>query len=315
MLKCAILDDYQGCALEMANWNELPGLSVTSIREYLPSFAARIERLTEFDVIVAMRERTPFDAALLKSLPKLKLLVTTGSHNASIDLSAAAQQQITVCGTRGLAYPPAELTWGLLLAFARNISTEVSAVHNARWQETIGIGLSGKTIGVVGLGSVGAQVARYALAFGMRVTAWSPSLSQEKAEAAGVERVDTLETLLRTADVVSIHAKLTDDTRGLLGANQLALMKPSAILVNTSRGPIVDEAALIDVLSKRRIAGAALDVYNQEPLPPNHPFRTLPNVVATPHIGYVTIENYELFYRDALEDIAAWHSGSPVRQL
>ncbi len=315
MLKCAILDDYQGCALEMANWNELPDLSVTSIREYLPSFAARIERLTEFDVIVAMRERTPFDAALLKSLPKLKLLVTTGSHNASIDLSAAAQQQITVCGTRGLAYPPAELTWGLLLAVARNISTEVSAVHNGRWQETIGIGLSGKTIGVVGLGSVGAQVARYALAFGMRVIAWSPSLSQEKAEAAGVERVNTLETLLRTADVVSIHAKLTDDTHGLLGANQLALMKPSAVLVNTSRGPIVDEAALIDVLSKGRIAGAALDVYNQEPLPPNHPFRMLPNVVATPHVGYVTTENYELFYRDALEDIAAWHSGNPVRQL
>ncbi|MDE1175697.1 MAG: D-2-hydroxyacid dehydrogenase family protein [Edaphobacter sp.] len=316
MLKCAILDDYQGRAVELANWASLSNASVTSITEYLPSFESRAARLAEFDVIVAMRERTPFDAALLKALPKLKLLITTGMYNASIDLEAAAELKITVCGTHALVSPAPELAWGLLLALVRHIPGESAALRaDGKWQTALGTGLSGKTLGIVGLGAVGENVARFAQAFDMKVLAWSPRLSSERASALGVERADSLTALLATSDVVTIHAKLTDETRGLLGANELALLKPTAFLLNTSRGPIVDESALVTALSQNRIAGAGIDVYDQEPLPSDHPFRCLPNVVATPHIGYVTVENYQLFYQDAVEDIAMWNAGSPIRQL
>lgn len=316
MLKCAILDDYQECAVGLANWAALPDVSVTSITEYLPTFDARVQRLADYDILVAMRERTLFDAALLEALPRLKLLITTGMYNASIDLQAAALRKIIVCGTRTLASPAPELTWGLLLALTRHIAAESATLRtNGKWQTTLGTGLSGKSLGIIGLGSVGTQVARYALAFDMRVLAWSPNLTAERAAVAGVERANSLDHLLAVSDVITVHAKLTAATRGLLGAKELALLKPSAFLLNTSRGPIVEEVALVKALSQKRIAGAALDVYDQEPLPKDHPLLHLPNLLATPHIGYVTVENYRLFYQDAVDDIAAWNKGIPIRQL
>ncbi len=316
MFRCAILDDYQNCALGFADWASLQDTQVQVFTDYIASHDVLADRLAGFEIIVVMRERTRFDAALLQRLPKLKLLVTTGASNSAIDTSAAHAQGIVVCGTRNLTYPAPELAWGLLLSLIRHIPAEVASFRaGERWQTRMGSGLSGKTLGIIGLGSVGSQIARYALAFQMKVLAWSPGLTRERCDEAGVELASSLSELLQTSDVVTLHAVLNDATRGMLGAHELALLKPTCLLINTSRGPLIDETALISALQNGQIAGAALDVYDKEPLPIAHPFRTLPNVIATPHIGYVIEENYRQFYGDAVEDIQAWIKGSPLREI
>jgi phosphoglycerate dehydrogenase-like enzyme len=313
--RCAILDDYQDCALGFADWASLDSVEVKNFTHAITTTDELAEHLAEFEIIVAMRERTRFDAALFARLPRLKLLVTTGMRNASIDTAAAASHGVVVCGTRSFPYPAPELTWGLLLALARQIPAEVAAVREGKWQTGIGVGLSGKTLGIVGLGKIGIQIARYAQAFDMRVLAWSRNLAEEHCQSVGAERAPSLDALLQRADIVSLHLVFSDATRGIIGARELSLMKPTALLVNTSRGPLIDEVALLQTLTQNRIAGAALDVFDTEPLPAAHPLRSLPNVVATPHIGYVCRENYELFYGDAVEDIQAWLRRSPVRTL
>ncbi|GAA5055307.1 phosphoglycerate dehydrogenase-like enzyme [Thermocatellispora tengchongensis] len=312
MVRCAVLDDYQGVALAMADWSPV---EATSFREPFAGPAELTRALAEFEIVVIMRERTPFPRGVFERLPKLRLLVTTGMRNASVDLAAARDHGVTVCGTGGAGTPPAELTWALILGLARHIVTESENVRAGGWQSTIGTGLHGRTLGLVGLGKIGSQVARVGLAFGMDVTAWSHNLTRERAEAQGVRRCGSLGELLAGADFVSIHLVLGERTRGLIGAAELALMRPTAYLVNTSRAAIVDQDALIDALARGRIAGAGLDVFDAEPLPPGHPFRSLPNVLATPHLGYVTENNYAVFYREAVEDIAAYLAGSPVRVL
>lgn len=316
-VRAAILDDYQEAAFAMADWRPLEG------RVRLDRFSTHAEggqlvaRLREHEIVVAMRERTVFDAALLSQLPKLKLLVTTGMANASIDMDAARRQGVTVSGTRGVVGPAAELAWALLLALARRIPAEVENLRagGERWQLAVGTGLAGKTLGVVGLGKLGSLVAGYGRAFGMTVVGWSRNNTPERSAALGISFAATLDDLLGRSDVVTLHLTLTSGTTGIIGARALGLMKPGALLVNTSRGPLVDEVALVDALATGRIGGAALDVFDREPLPADHPFRTLPNVVATPHLGYVTEETYRIYYGDAVEDIAAWLAGAPIRVL
>jgi phosphoglycerate dehydrogenase-like enzyme len=316
LLNCAILDDYQNCALGLADWASLDGVSVKTFTEPIPTQNELVEKISACEIIVAMRERTRFDASLLVRLPRLKLLITTGMRNNAIDVGAASAQGICVCGTRSLSSPTPELTWGLFLALARHIPAEVAAVRGGgKWQTRIGTGLSGKTLGILGLGKIGTQIARYAHAFDMPVLAWSPHLTKEICQTAGAELAPGLDVLLQRADIVTLHMVLADSTRGMIGERELGLLKPTALLVNTSRGPLIDEKALVQTLTENRIAGAALDVYDMEPLPPSHPLRTLPNVVATPHIGYVTRENYQIFYNDAVEDIQAWQKGTPIRTL
>jgi phosphoglycerate dehydrogenase-like enzyme len=313
MLRVAILDDYQEVALRLADWQSLhPHAQMTVFSDHLDDLDALATRLHAFEAIVAMRERTPFRAALLGRLPNLKLLITTGIRNLSIDVPAARARGITICGTRGIGTPTAELTWGLILGLLHHIPHEDRGMREGRWQTTLGIGLEGKTLGVLGLGRLGTQVAKVAKVFGMRVIAWSQNLTAERAAAVGAEFVDKA-TLFAEADVLSIHLILSDRTRGLVGAEDLARMKPTAYLVNTARGPIVDEAALLDALTHRRIAGAGIDVYDIEPLPVDHPFRGLPNTVLTPHLGYVTEENYRVYFADAVEDIQAFLDGKPIR--
>jgi phosphoglycerate dehydrogenase-like enzyme len=315
MTRVAILDDYQNVAMGLADWKSLPvGTEVVAFRDHLHEIDAVAKRLADFEVVVAMRERTAFPRALLEKLPKLRLLVTTGMRNASIDMKAAADRGVTVCGTTGLPYPTAELTWGLVLALFRRIAVEDRATREGKWQTTLGLGLNGKTLGVIGLGTLGSRVARYGKAFEMEVLAWSQNLTAERAAEVGATLVGKDE-LLRRADVVSIHLVLSDRSRGLLGARELALMKRTAYLVNTSRGPIVDEAALIRALQDGTIAGAGLDVFEPEPLALDHPFRKLPNTVVTPHLGYVTEETYRIFFGHALEDVQAFLRGAPVRVL
>jgi phosphoglycerate dehydrogenase-like enzyme len=313
-MNVAVLDDYQDVA-RSADWTSLgDDVRVQVFHDHLSEERALVDRLGGFEAIVAMRERTPFPRSLLEALPGLRLLVTTGMRNASIDLEAATRLGITVCGTEGLGYPTAELTWGLILAWARHIPSEDRATREGRWQTTVGRGLRGKILGVIGLGRLGAQVATIGCAFGMSVTAWSQNLTAERAAACGATLVPK-DDLLRQADVVTIHLQLSARTRGLLGSRELRLMKATALLVNTSRGPIVDEDALIAALRRRTIAGAALDVFDEEPLPPDHPLRRLASTVITPHLGYVTVEGYDIFYRDAVDDIRAFRSGHPVRVL
>jgi phosphoglycerate dehydrogenase-like enzyme len=313
--RVAILDDYQDVARRMADWSSLPaGVDVVVFRDHLAADAEVAARLAAFDVVVAMRERTPFPRTLLARLPRLRLLVTTGMRNAAIDLRAAAERGVLVCGTGGLPYPTAELTWALILALARRVPREDRATRQGGWQETLGSGLNGKTLGVLGLGTLGSRVARIGRAFEMNVVAWSQNLTAERAAAAGATLVDRDELLAR-ADVVTIHLVLSERTRGLLGARELARMRKTAYLVNTSRGPIVEEAALIRALETDAIAGAGLDVFDEEPLPPDHPLRRLPNTVITPHLGYVTEETYRIFYAEALEDVRAYLAGAPVRIL
>ena len=313
--RVAILDDYQGVALRMADWSGLPaGVEVVSFRDHLADLGAVALRLADFDIVMVMRERTPFPRTLLERLPRLRLLVTGGMRNAAIDLSAAAERGVLVCGTAGLPYPTAELTWGLILSLARRIPAEDRATREGRWQETVGLGLNGKTLGVLGLGTLGSRVARVGRAFEMPVLAWSQNLTAARAAEVGATLVGRDELLARS-DVVTIHLVLSDRTRGLIGARELALMKRSAYLVNTSRGPIVDEAALVRALRNGAIAGAGLDVFDEEPLPLDHPFRRLPNTVITPHLGYVTEETYRVFFGQALEDIQAYLRSEPIRVL
>jgi phosphoglycerate dehydrogenase-like enzyme len=306
-MRVAILDDYQDVALRCADWS---GLDVTAFNDHLADDDALIARLERFGAVVAMRERTPFTAERLERLPNLRLLVTTGAANASIDVAAADARGITVCATGYFSSPTAELTWGLILALARNIPAEDAAVRAGGWQHTIGADLAQRTLGVIGYGRLGTRVAEVARVFGMDVIAWSQNLR----EAEGATVV-TKEELLARSDIITIHLRLSDRTRGLIGAAELAQMKPTALLVNTSRGPIVDETALLDALHGGRIGGAAIDVYDTEPLPAEHPLRNAPRTVVTPHIGYVTQGLYDVFYRDAAEDVRAFLAGEPVRVI
>jgi phosphoglycerate dehydrogenase-like enzyme len=312
MFRVAVLDDYQKVALEMADWKSLePEGEVQAFADNLVDLPRLAERLHTFDAAVLMRERTPFPRALLERLPNLRLIVTAGMRNASIDVAAATEKGVLVTGTDMLAYPTAELAWGLIIGLVRHIPFEAEQMRRGAWQTTLGHGLHGKTLGILGLGRLGAQVAAVGKAFGMSVIAWSQNLTPERAAAAGVKLV-AKEALFAEADVVTIHLVLSDRTRGLVGAAELARMKPTAYLVNTSRGPIVDGKALLETLRARRIAGAALDVYDHEPLPADHPLRKLDNVVLTPHLGYVLEENYRLLYPQAVENIRAFMSGKPV---
>jgi phosphoglycerate dehydrogenase-like enzyme len=311
-VKIAVLDDYQHVAEGFADWSRLGDHEIAFFHAHLgDGLAAAIE---PFDVVCAMRERTAFPADVFDRLPNLKLLVTTGMRNASIDLDAAVAHGITVCGTEVPSTPTAELTWGLVLALARRIPVEAAGMRDGGWQTTVGVDLDGKTLGILGLGRLGSIVARYGAAFGMRLIAWSENLTSERAAECGAELV-TKDELFSSADFVTIHLVLSRRTRGLVGAHELGLMKPTAYLVNTSRGPIVDEAALLETLESGRIAGAAIDVYDREPLPPDHPLRRAPNTVLTPHLGYVTENTYRVFYGQTVEDVEAWLAGAPVRVI
>jgi phosphoglycerate dehydrogenase-like enzyme len=317
MLSCAVLNDYQGVATSIADWRPLSGkVDVQVFRDHIADRTALAEALSRFEIIVAMRERTPFDAWLFERLPKLRLLVTTGMRNASIDLRAAQQHGVTVCGTAGSGGATAELAWGLILSLMRDIPGEVERFRQGgRWQTGVGRALQGRTLGVIGLGALGSRMARVGLAFGMSVTGWSRSLTQDRCTDLGIRHAGTLDNLLAVSDAITLHVTLNAQSRGMIGAREFGLMRPSAILVNTSRGPIVDEQALIDALRARRIAGAGIDVYDEEPLPLDHPLRSLDNLVPTPHLGYVTEEAYRVFYGEAVEDVAAWLGGNPVRVL
>jgi phosphoglycerate dehydrogenase-like enzyme len=313
-LRIAILDDYQRVALSSADWTRLAAAEVVPFHGHIPDTADLVAELRPFDVVVAMRERTPFTAERFRLLPNLRLLVTTGMRNASIDVAAANAARVTVCGTRGSAGATPELTWALILALLRHVPEEDRRIREGGWQQTVGFGLRGRTLGVVGLGNIGRQVATIGRAFGMEVLAWSQHLSHTAAAEAGVTAV-AKEDLFETSDVITVHYKLSERSVGLVGARELGLMKPTAFLVNTSRGPIVDEDALLAALRSGAIAGAALDVYDEEPLPGGHPLRAAPRTVLTPHLGYVTDDGYRTFYGDAVEDIAAFAAGRPVRVL
>jgi len=313
--RVAILDDFQNVALTLADWSPLAGRAEPVVfNEAFADMDAAAAALAEFPVIVAMRERTPFPAVLIERLPDLKLLVTTGMRNFAIDMAAARERGVAVCGTELLPYPAAELTWGLILALSLNIPHDARVMAEGGWQTRVGQSLNGRTLGIIGLGKQGKQVARFANAFHMDVLAWSRNLTAADAAAQDARRVE-LDELLAASDVVTIHLVLNKGTRGLVGAREIGLMKPEAFLVNTARGPIVDEAALLDALNSGRIAGAAIDVYEKEPLPADHPLRRAPNTVLTPHMGYVTRENLTLMYSQAIEDIAAFLDGAPVRVL
>jgi phosphoglycerate dehydrogenase-like enzyme len=317
MLTCAILDDYQDVARAIADWRPLSGkVDVQVFRDHYFDRAALADALQRFDIVVVMRERTAFDAQLFERLPNLKLLVTTGLRNASIDLVAAAKRGVTVCGTESSVGSTSELAWGLIFSVLRNIPAEVAHFRNGgRWQTSLGRGVHGRTLGVVGVGNLGARAAKAGLAFGMDVMGWSRSLTADRCRELGIRRAASLDELLAGSDVVTLHLTLNAQSHGLIGEREFGLMRPGAILVNTSRGPIVEERALIDALRARRIAGAGIDVYDVEPLPADHPFRSLDNLIATPHLGYVTEESYRVYYGQAVEDIAAWLAGKPVRVL
>jgi phosphoglycerate dehydrogenase-like enzyme len=305
-LKIAVLDDYQGVALKMADWSGLANRAQVDVyNDHLADPGAVIQRLLPYDIVCVMRERTPLPRGVLERLPNLKLIASTGPRNASIDLEAAAAHGIKVVHTGYFGSPTVELTWALILGSARHLTAEAAAVRSGEWQHSVGDDLSGQTLGILGLGNLGSKVAQVALAFGMKVIAWSQNLTADRAAAAGAALV-TKEELLRQADFVSIHLVLSERTRGLIGTRELSLMKPTARLINTSRGPIVAEADLIQALKSGQIAGAALDVYDTEPLPADHPYRKLANLLATPHIGYVSRRLYERFYRDTVSNILAW---------
>jgi phosphoglycerate dehydrogenase-like enzyme len=299
----------------VADWDGLRrSVEIQTFHDTIASEDAVAKRLRDFEIVVAMRERTAFRRSLLERLPKLKLLITTGMVNASIDMKAAGECGIVVSGTSSLRHPTAELTWGLMLALARNIPREDAGMRKGVWQSTLGIGLHGKVLGILGLGKLGSQVATFGKVFLMDVIAWSENLTVEHANSLGVQRVEKQE-LFRRSDFLTIHTVLSKRTRGLVGPDDLAAMKSTAYLINTSRGPIVNERALIAALEGRMLAGAALDVYDQEPLPTDHPLRRLENVVLTPHLGYVTEENYRVFYGDAVENVRAFLAGNPIRVL
>ena len=313
MTRIAILDDYRGVAMQMADWDSLPdGCQVEAFHDHVADMAVLADRLRHFDILCIMRERTPFRRDMLSRLPNLKLLVTTGMRNASVDVAAAQELGIAVCGTAGSAHTTPELTWGLILALQRHICAEDRAMKAGAWQTTVGRGLAGSTLGLLGLGRLGSDVARVGRAFRMNLIAWSENLTAERAAEHGATRVEKDE-LFAEADVLSIHLLLSARSRGLVGARELGLMKPSAVLVNTSRGPIVDEAALVEALRNGTIAGAGLDVYDTEPLPRGHPLRSLDNAVLTPHLSYVTADTFAVMYPQTLECVQAWLAGNPVR--
>lgn len=313
--RLAILDDYQGVALTLGPWHMLPPeLQVEVFHDTLKDPDALVARLSPFDAILIMRERTPFPRSLIERLPDLRLLITTGARNRSVDVAACAERGIVLCGTPSAGEPTADLTFGLILSLARDIPGQDQALREGRWQTEVGMGLEGKTLGVIGLGKLGSRVARIGAAFGMKVLAWSTNLTDEAAAAVGATRVDK-QTLLRESDVVTLHLVLSERTLGILGAAELQLMKPTAFLINTSRGPLVDQAALVEALTLGQIGGAGLDAYDEEPLPPGHPILQAPNTVLTPHLGYVTEQNYRTYFAGAVEAIKAYASGRPIRLI
>jgi phosphoglycerate dehydrogenase-like enzyme len=315
-VRCAILDDYQNVALKLADWSKVKDrVEIKVFREHLGGPDKVIAALQGFQIIVAMRERTGFPKKVIDALPDLKLLITTGMRNASIDTEAAKARGVTVCGTGTFGNPTSGVAIALMLELTRRVGYENARLHaGAPWQTTIGLDLDGMTLGIVGLGKLGMRTAAIAKAFGMKVIAWSQNLTAEKCREAGVGYA-TKDELFRQSDFVTIHVVLSDRTRGLIGGAELALMKPTAFLINTSRGPIIEEAALISALQQRKIAGAGLDVFDVEPLPLDHPFRKMENVVITPHLGYVSEQNYRRYFADAVEDIGAFLDDKPVRQL
>lgn len=314
-MRLSILDDYQGAALNMADWSPLDHrVDIVVERKPFANQDEAARALADSEIVAAMRERTPFPRSLIERLPKLKLLITTGMRNASFDLTALRDHGVVVCGTEGGGLDTAELTWGLILGAVRRIAEDHRSMREGLWQTRIGNRIEGKTLGVLGLGRLGGAVARVGLAFNMKVIAWSQNLTAERAAAVGVEQVDK-DALFRRSDVLSVHLVLSPRSRGLVGRNEIALMKRNAILVNTSRGPIVDANAVIEALEARRLGYAAFDVYDREPLPADHPLRRAPNVLLTPHIGYVTEENYQSSYPQIVETVVAFLDGKPVRVI
>jgi phosphoglycerate dehydrogenase-like enzyme len=316
MAGIAILDDYQNAALRVADWSRLQKEHrIVSFRERLPDLDAAAKALADFEIVGIMRERTPFPRALFERLPTLKLLVSTGKRNASVDLQAAKDHNVTVCGTGGAGRSTADLAIGLMIALARHLREEFHAMRpGGGWQTTLGVDLEGKTLGIIGLGNLGSTVGRIAQAMGMTVIAWSENLTPEKAKERGAERVEKDE-LLKRADVITIHSVLSPRTRGLIGTREFGLMKPTAFLINTSRGPIVDEAALLAALRQGRIAGYGGDTYDVEPVPADHPLRSEPRALLTPHLGYVTEETYRDFYTGMVQVIEAWLAGKPINVM
>jgi phosphoglycerate dehydrogenase-like enzyme len=317
LCRVAVIDDYQRVAEGSTDWSTLgDDVVVTFFHDHADDPRQLVNRLHSYDVVVAMRERTAFPGDVLRALPNLRLLVATGMHHSAIDFATATELGITACGTQSWqgATATIELTWGLILGLARGIATEHAAIRHGGWQVSLGTLLEGKTLGIVGLGNLGSLLPPVATALGMRTVAWSVNLTNERAVEVGVERVDHDE-FFAASDVISVHLKLGPRSHGYIGRAEFDLMKPTALLVNTSRGPVVDETALVDALRSRRIAGAALDVYDREPLPVDHPLRSLPNVLLTPHIGYATVETYHDYYGQAVEDIIAFRQGNPVRRL
>jgi phosphoglycerate dehydrogenase-like enzyme len=313
-ISVAILDDFQNVTRTLADWGRLPPhVSVTVFNDHVEG-EPLVRRLKPFDVLVVTRERTKLPRSLVAQLPNLKLVVTAGMRNLGIDLAACREHGVLVCGTGSGSSPTAELAWGLILALARHIPEEDRSLRAGTWQKTIGIGLKGKTLAVLGLGRLGTQVARVGLAFDMKVIAWSQNLTAERAAEAGCTRVEKAD-LFRMADVLTIHLLLSDRTRGIVGRDELALMKPTAFLVNTARAAIVDEESLIHALMNKKIAGAGLDVFEREPLPADAPILRASNTVLTPHLGYVTRETYDVYFPQALEDIEAWLAGKPIRVI
>jgi phosphoglycerate dehydrogenase-like enzyme len=309
IVKIAILDDYQNVALKLADWSPVVRRAQVDVfNDHLAQPDAVVKRLLPYDVVCVMRERTPLRREIIERLPNLKVIASTAPRNASIDLGAAADHGVAVMHTGYFSSPTVELTWALILAGSRHIVSEAQSLRAGGWQQSLGDDLANGTLGILGLGSIGARVARVGLAFGMKIIAWSQNLTAEKAAAAGATLVSK-EELLKQADILSIHLVLSDRTRGLIGAAELALMKPTAHLINTSRGPIVIESALSEALASGRIAGAAIDVYDAEPLPPDHPYRRIDRLLATPHIGYVTRQLYERFYQDTVSNLVAWLDG------
>jgi phosphoglycerate dehydrogenase-like enzyme len=311
-MRVVVLDDYQNVATQYADWSGIPDLDLVSITEHIDDEAALAAQLAGAAVVVAMRERTKIPASLIERLPDLQLLVTTGFSNAVMDVRAALDRGIVVSGTSGIVTSTSELTWALIHAVGRHVAADDATMRAGGWQTRVGTGLAGRRLGLIGLGNIGGLVAKVGLAFGMDVVAWSQNLSPEKAEAAGVRPVSKDE-LLTTSDVISLHYVLSDRSRQMIGAPEFAAMKPSAIFVNTSRGPLVDQSALIDALRNGTIAGAGLDVYEVEPLPVDDALRSLPNTVLTPHTGYVVDQCYDIFFPHIVEDIQAWLAGTPVR--
>lgn len=314
-MRVAVLDDYQHVAMVSADWTQLPSdVTVTCFHDHEPDPARLGEMLKGYEIVCIMRERTPITRAVFERLPDLKLLVTTGMRNASVDMQAAKDHGVTVCGTQGSGHPTPELAFGLILSLARNIPNENAAMRQGHWQTKVGLGLKGRTCGLLGLGNLGSRVAKYAQAFEMETIAWSQNLTAEAAAEKGVRRVEKDE-LFQQSDFISVHLVLSDRSRGIVGKRELELMKPSAYIVNTSRGPIIDEDALADALEAGTIAGAGIDTYGLEPVPKTNRFLDLPNTVLTPHLGYVTHDTYEIFYGQTVENIVAWLKGEPVRVI